>query len=463
MADEENKKQFHIFISYRVNTDADLAEKLCDKLQALTILNEQREVRIKCFLDKQNLKEGVDYTSQFMTALTGSCLVLPIVSEACLKSMLNLQAGWTDNVLKEWQTALHFQSMDKLTIIPILVGANEVVGGSKVYRKFEGFTMVGQLPDLVLPDAINDHTVKQVIGNLFKLQGIFLNPLELTDKLAVIQSRFSSEVWPSYRTLWSNVAELGPEPQLTCVQCLQPYTESSNGDGACRFHLTDGPIQEYGRTYACCQLKDPLLGCHRNRHNPKHHNRFKYGSFVNWRAGIMWNTLMSRTHAKISADDYSEEYADETAWIRVGATTSNAGKDQNKLMIASAIPYESWFMLFEKEELIGVDTRLPVFSLKGQRDEYAIGRWIVSDEGHEVIGINIECGTRTSVSPSSVKVHFAWPEINDFNGPEATLIEFCKSAAFGERPLPKALQNIKNPYNLPTTPLVKVSRQSLES
>ncbi|KAJ3346504.1 hypothetical protein HDU83_002903 [Entophlyctis luteolus] len=275
IAPEVPPKRFHVFVSYRVSTDAELAERLTDKLQALTIQNEQREIHFKCFLDKQNLKEGEDFESQFLSALDGSCLFLPLVSESSLATMRDVQPGGTDNVVKEWQCALAMQRKNSIQIVPILVGAEDRVDGSRLYKRFNGFSIVGSLPNITIKDAPDENTVRDVVTAILKLQGVFMNPSEVSDKIPIIVSRFSNELWvsqlkkklsshfasnlfqPSFRQFWDNQSELGPEPQYTCVQCLKPFSESKNGEGACRFHLTDGPVQKFGLVLTLCLNLEP--------------------------------------------------------------------------------------------------------------------------------------------------------------------------------------------------------------
>ncbi|KAJ3105190.1 hypothetical protein HK100_003932, partial [Physocladia obscura] len=444
-------KTFHVFISYRVNTDADLAEKLCDKLQAMVILNEQREIRFRCFLDKQNLTVGHDYEDQFLDGLRKSCLFLPLISEACLNSMVSIQAGWTDNVVKEWQTALSLQKNSELDIIPILVGSHDSIPGSssssKAYRRFDGFGTVSKLPNFAIGDSPDTTPIRTVVGDLLKLQGIFLNPEEITDKLSGIVSKFSSQVWPTYRQYWENQNELGPEPLLTCVQCLQPYAQSQNGEGACRFHLTDGPYPKYSSTYECCGTRDSTLGCARNHHNPKHHNKFKYGSWYNWRSDLVNYTDKSKTLVKVCVDDFSHEYSDGSIFISLGATLRGAGIYANALYLSGYVPpSRPWFNLFLKDELALQDANKPIFELKGDYGEWAIATWIISEQ--EIVGAKLECGSKTSKDPSSAIIHFAWPQVSENDGPISKLIKFSNSPRFGELPLPQNAQQ-NNPYNLP--------------
>ncbi|KAI8854885.1 hypothetical protein BC829DRAFT_104608 [Chytridium lagenaria] len=115
-------KRFHMFISYRVKTDGHTAERLCDKLQSCSILNEQKDFRLRCFLDKQNLTGGQNYKTQFMDGLNSSCLFLPVISLAVLAGMTGLTEDVEDNVVLEWETALEMHSQGQIAIFPILVG-----------------------------------------------------------------------------------------------------------------------------------------------------------------------------------------------------------------------------------------------------------------------------------------------------------------------------------------------------
>ncbi|KAJ1559776.1 hypothetical protein HK405_009400, partial [Cladochytrium tenue] len=173
--------------SYRVRTDAELAEKLCDKLQALAILNEQRDVRVKCFLDKQNLTQGEDFQSEFMAGLKSSCLFLPLISEECLKSMTYLVEGGEDNVVREWEIAWDLRCKKEIDIVPILVGSLEHMDHS--YRRFDAFGLINNIPGVMISNSPTNKTARETVSELFKLQGIFLNPGDLSDKITSILNR----------------------------------------------------------------------------------------------------------------------------------------------------------------------------------------------------------------------------------------------------------------------------------
>ncbi|KAI8612443.1 hypothetical protein BC830DRAFT_1124704 [Chytriomyces sp. MP71] len=443
--------------SYRVATDAELAERLADKLQQLPVLNEQREMRIRCFLDKQNLKAGSEYTKQFLEGLNGSCLFLPLVSEQCMRSMMGIQEGWNDSVVCEWQTALKLMEKEEIAIVPLLVGSIVTAEGASAYRRFNGFALTNQLPESHIANAPSTLNVRETVSQLFKLQGIFINPMDVVDKLGAIQSRFSAEVWPAFRGAWEDQTQLGPEPRFNCVQCMEQFAESANGEGSCRFHLSDGPLQKFGRQYTCCGLSDPKLGCATNKHRQKHHNDWEYGAFYNWRYAITGFVNTHKELAVVAADDFKHSaFPNRTVYASIGATLDEAPIiDQDKLTVNAHLPGKSWFMTFSPEDLRNTDYAKPIVKLVGTKGEWVIATWLVDSAHNEIVGAKLQCGTASSLNPSSVTVRFNWPTISEKNGPVASSVEFSKSLQFGEKALPpSAVTSTKaNPYHLPATNL----------
>jgi TIR domain len=99
-------KKTHVFISYRVASEAELAEKLCDKLQQHDIASEGN-LRVRCFLDKQSLRAGEEWEQGFRLGLQESCLFIPLVSEQALRPLLAANyKGTQDNVLLEYEVSL---------------------------------------------------------------------------------------------------------------------------------------------------------------------------------------------------------------------------------------------------------------------------------------------------------------------------------------------------------------------
>ncbi|KAJ3316231.1 hypothetical protein HDU76_001959 [Blyttiomyces sp. JEL0837] len=226
--DDNNQKHFHIFISYRVKTDAALAEKLCDKLKNESL---EKGLRFSVFLDKQQLIAGRQYEHQFEQALKQSCLILPIISEGSLEMLKEAKEGAMDNVLLEWNAAIDLAADDNITIIPILVGQNLPDGSHKRFSTFN----TSLYPEIQTTGT--SRTVRSIISELFKIQGLFLDPEDVTDKLRSLVARFESDIWPLYRHRWHDVKSIAPEPLRQCVQCLQSFRDSENVEGACGYHL----------------------------------------------------------------------------------------------------------------------------------------------------------------------------------------------------------------------------------
>ncbi|KAJ3149667.1 hypothetical protein HK101_002026 [Irineochytrium annulatum] len=427
------KKSFHIFISYRVKTDADLAEKLCDKLQALSVLNEQRDIRIKCFLDKQNLTHGENYKAEFLRGLAGSCLFLPIVSEGVLKGMMDLQEGSIDNVLLEWAHAVDMRDQGYITIIPILVGSNSTGGNGTFYKRFDAFWLASKVPDVHVYDSPQRLNSREVVEEIFKLQGIFLNPLDVADKLKLIAERFSTDVWVRFRSVWEDQSSLGVEPVATCVQCNKDFKNSDNGDGACRFHIQPQPESTYRDcVYTCCNMGADDTGCQRNRHRAKHHNDYRYGNFYIWYRGIVNYTDSSEELAKISCYDYADENPRETVTVSAGRVLSKVITDKDKLYVSVVSSVRTLFLVFSEQEVASADPGRPLFKAHYPSGEWAEVSWLTN--GNDICGVKMSCRTDSS-PPTSCALWFAWPEPRDEDGPRATLVEYDECPAFGELPL----------------------------
>ncbi|KAJ3107112.1 hypothetical protein HDU97_004805 [Phlyctochytrium planicorne] len=428
---EMPKKQYHMFISYRVRTDADTAERLCDKLQGCSILREQKDFRLKCFLDKQNLTEGQDFKTQFLEGLNGSCLFLPIISMGVLAGMAYLSEESEDNVLLEWETALELFEQGHIAIFPILVGEVEVVNERNLYRRFDSFGMIRDIPDVHIKGSVSKYTARQAIDALFKLQGVFMNPMDLPDKLNAIVERFSVDIWPKFREHWADQESIGAEPLQTCVQCLNDFRASDNGEGACRFHRT-GDKMYYGNetTYKCCQKDD--AGCSRSKHRSKHHCDYPYSEFNEWSSAIVNYTDASQILGEVSAFDYSMDRSTEVICVTVGRVL-NKTSDRNKLYIRVWTSDRRWFYTLSHDELELVDHKGHFFKLDHVKGYGAEIKWI--QVNGEVEGVEFSCYSKTSSTPSTCLLQFAWPEIPDDNGPRATKVEYTNDPIFGELPL----------------------------
>ncbi|KAI9209686.1 uncharacterized protein BJ171DRAFT_564217 [Polychytrium aggregatum] len=436
-------KEFHIFISYRVRTDAALAERLCDKLQLLDLTRESGEssaIRIKCFFDKQNLTIGEGYENQFLSSLQASCLFMPLISEECLKPVSKMGEGSKDNVLLEWETALRLHGDKKIEIIPLLIGSNATdVSGGRVYHRFNGFT----IPMPSVHSATNPtSTIADTIKRIFGIQGIFLDPEDFSDKLGVINSRLSKDIWPRFRSQWKDLEALGAEPIFGCVQCGKDYKVSENADGSCRFH----PYPPGYRGYSCCDEKDPNKGCLRGKHRNKHHNDYAYERFSNWLIGIVNNTAMSELLTEISCDDWERGVGD-ACWMSVGRVIGYDNPEYGKIYVRARINDghngRMFFNTFSPSDLEGFDLRSPITALDVKGGYIAKATWIIENE--DIVGIEMTCQTPSASTPAVAQMRFKWPENDSDGGPimiDQTVVSkphFGEQKSSGQRQLPDNL------------------------
>ncbi|KAJ3003449.1 UNVERIFIED_CONTAM: hypothetical protein HDU68_005694 [Siphonaria sp. JEL0065] len=266
----------------------------------------------------------------------------------------------------------------------------------------------------------------------------------------------SNEVWRKYRKHWEDQSQLGPEPKFTCVQCNQEFVETQNGDGACRYHIQ---LESY-----CCS--PGAEGCQRNRHSSKHHNNFDYANFYTWRSAIFEYSSYTSTFAVLSADDFAANN-EEVAYISIGAILDTYPPECDKLFVNVAWGNSFWFQTYSSSQLSSIassvsrDSESLLLSKTGPNGETVSVTWLL--ENSEIIGLRAECSSKTSLSPSVVKLLFCWPNsaVARKNGPMLTFRNFSIAPQFGELPLlgaPDSAVDASNPYSLPTQKSFKGER-----
>ena len=126
---------YDVFISYRWTPgygagcmDTELASKLFDVINSYAVGSKGR--RPDVFLDRHRLEEGRRFDFDFMTAMTNSTVVVPLVSWDALQRMLKVQPNTPDracdNVLLEWCLAMELLEQHRLKcVLPIMVGKIE--------------------------------------------------------------------------------------------------------------------------------------------------------------------------------------------------------------------------------------------------------------------------------------------------------------------------------------------------
>jgi hypothetical protein len=106
--------EFDVFISYRVNSDKRYANALCSQL---------REFGLTVFLDDNNLAPGEYWDVGFVTSLYKSKIFVPILSIAGHGRLYAVDNNSdVDNCLLEYMIALYFKKIERLgKIVPIVL------------------------------------------------------------------------------------------------------------------------------------------------------------------------------------------------------------------------------------------------------------------------------------------------------------------------------------------------------
>ena len=150
-------KWSHVFISYRVASDRELARRLHDSLSALTI--EETGQKLRVYLDATRLEDGQRWDTGFMEGLSKSWVFVPIVSSGCVQPMMGLSdvEDWCDNVLLEWTAALELHQRGTIkAVLPLLAGQGSFF--SDAQAAFGGVS--------ALPGTVSATTMEQVTMHL---------------------------------------------------------------------------------------------------------------------------------------------------------------------------------------------------------------------------------------------------------------------------------------------------------
>ena len=155
-------KTSHVFISYRVASDRQLARQLHDLLSVMTLEDTDQKLRI--YLDQTRLEDGQRWDSGFMEGLAQSWVFLPVVSVGSVGPMCSLgqEEDWTDNVLLEWTAALELHQRGQVkAILPVLVGESDFF--SDAHEAFGGIQ--------ALPTSPSAATMEKVLVHLHETTG----------------------------------------------------------------------------------------------------------------------------------------------------------------------------------------------------------------------------------------------------------------------------------------------------
>eukprot|EP01046_Picozoa_sp_COSAG06_P004600 COSAG06_NODE_194_length_20530_cov_9.861583_9_plen_495_part_00 len=150
-------KWSHVFISYRVASDRELARRLHDSLSARTI--EATGQKLRVYLDATRLEDGQRWDTGFMEGLSKSWVFVPIVSVGCVQPMMGLSEAddWCDNVLLEWTAALELHQRGAIkAVLPLLSGQDNFFSDAQA--------AFGGVP--ALPATVSATTMEQVAMHL---------------------------------------------------------------------------------------------------------------------------------------------------------------------------------------------------------------------------------------------------------------------------------------------------------
>ena len=181
-------KPYDVFISYRVASDAERAERLYDALTSLGMV---------VWWDKVRLQPGQRWEDGFMDGQLDSKVTVPLISCAVLRGFAKLRPTSQGNVLVEHSFALELNQRRELRgLVPLLVGEHDESG---VYRDFFAARAASEtaceLPEFALPSVnrlLKRHmrrkekgvplskagttaTVKEVVSEMLEFQGVLLN------------------------------------------------------------------------------------------------------------------------------------------------------------------------------------------------------------------------------------------------------------------------------------------------
>eukprot|EP00035_Acanthoeca_spectabilis_P005576 m.115291 g.115291 ORF g.115291 m.115291 type:complete len:1388 (-) comp13086_c0_seq2:452-4615(-) len=164
------RKSFHVFISYRVASDAALARRVCRALQGLEV---EPRLTLNCYLDQKDIESGTDWEASFMTGLARSCVYLPLVSNSAIAPIEGVSVfdDKEDNLLKEIECALKLSSKGQIGVLPLLVGELDESGAYQRFTRFD----VDRFPK-GCSKTDRSKPVRETMRSLFKFQGIFTRP-----------------------------------------------------------------------------------------------------------------------------------------------------------------------------------------------------------------------------------------------------------------------------------------------
>jgi hypothetical protein len=156
------RQSYDIFLSYRVGSDAELVDRLHDKLVA---------AGLRVWFDKKCLVGGKKWQEGFLEGLSMSAVFVPVLSVPGLASMSKLRHdSRVDNWLAEWRLALELEERGHaiIGVFPVFVGPPHE--GSNLYiDNFFSAASALELPAEPVA-AIEDLVARSLAANSLEVQ-----------------------------------------------------------------------------------------------------------------------------------------------------------------------------------------------------------------------------------------------------------------------------------------------------
>ena len=227
----EVKASFHVFLSYRVNTDAGLTATVYDKLLVQCMSEDSSKMPpdgrlIRPFLDKKCLVDGEKWEDGFSNGLVNSRVFVPFLTwhgedggSVGAMSHLNPTQGkdWCDNVLLELELALALLAHrpdDLFKIFPVLLGPAD----SRGYTEFP----FGHMQKL--SDAPSRKTKAMLVKHC-KAHGI---PLTERDLQRSVRATVQAVLENQGVRMWAH-GEVGNADEQASKQILKKAVEAMGG------------------------------------------------------------------------------------------------------------------------------------------------------------------------------------------------------------------------------------------
>jgi hypothetical protein len=209
-----------MFLSYRVRDNADVAEKMYDKLRVQSV---------DVWWDQKCLTPGEPWEDSFADGLFSAGVFVPLLSKAALAPFATLtpESG-CDNVLLEYCLALELKERGELrAIFPVLIGDVEQCGGSLEtgYGDFFRGGGVPQCPSVRVDSVaqkcrahllragkgaplLDDWTVKGVLERIMQHQGTFLKGAPMGTAVENVVMAVAGVARPEVGSLASSMPQL---------------------------------------------------------------------------------------------------------------------------------------------------------------------------------------------------------------------------------------------------------------